>query len=845
MDNDDLAELNAKVAFFDQLASNLDDDALDPREVADRELRRRLFHRHTSSTSTSTNKRNVGRPSSSPIRATGGLSRSSSHVARSHVSNGGKRAAVIKATPAGAHLRRGRVTSLLNSDGRTNDENVIPDSNRPASKVLQRSNSTPLPQLKRINSKSARLDDSPSAAIMAGAQKRQKRKHNSGDHLKLRPDEQQVFRGLAFFYVPDNDIAPVRRMRIGKAREYGAEWTRSVADASHIIVEKALDYKAVQGFLFQASATKPPIVVNENYPIDCIQFGSMLDHTQAKYRVTGQPSPSIADTTLARPDKSNTPVVDDSEGSSKSLPVKAPPTNPRRWDYVPPPGTPSRSGESSLTAPEAPSASIGSQIIAVEAQDLVASPPPVAHEPEQLAEETSRRADDEAKDQSTAQPADELSEMISVMVEFKDLPVDSDDDLDNHGSYKSRHSDDDISSPGSEDERPRSKFVKYHRRRNDNTTTGKRLGFEERFACNQAGAKDAKGGNPNARTIEVLQKMADYYNRTNDHWRTTSYRKAISTLKRQTERITTEEEAFKLPSVGRRLAQKIEEIVTTDRLQRLEYAQQEPMAESLQLFLGIYGVGTSLAQQWIAQGYRTLDELSAKAKLTPNQRLGVEHYDDLNTRIPRKEMEELGKLVKHAAENVDPEVEMIIGGSFRRGAESSGDIDFIITKRDTTTTAELMPFLQELVRRLEDSGFLVARLASSKSEGDGSKWHGCCVLPFTPSFHSEEDANHSSDAIARRNYRPIWRRIDFLLVPESERGAALLYFTGNDIFNRSMRLLASRKNMRLNQRGLYKDVMRGPGRQKLSEGELVEGRDERRIFEVLGVRWREPHERWC
>lgn len=39
--------------------------------------------------------------------------------------------------------------------------------------------------------------------------------------------------------------------------------------------------------------------------------------------------------------------------------------------------------------------------------------------------------------------------------------------------------------------------------------------------------------------------------------------------------------------------------------------------------------------------------------------------------------------------------------------------------------------------------------------------------------------------------------------------------------------------------------MRGEGRKKLSEGELVEGREERRIFEVFGVRWREFYERWC
>jgi DNA polymerase lambda/DNA polymerase IV len=83
------------------------------------------------------------------------------------------------------------------------------------------------------------------------------------------------------------------------------------------------------------------------------------------------------------------------------------------------------------------------------------------------------------------------------------------------------------------------------------------------------------------------------------------------------------------------------------------------------------------------------------------------------------------------------------------------------------------------------------------------------------------------------------------LVPESQYGAALVYFTGNDIFNRSMRLLASRKGMRLNQRGLYKEVMRGKNRVKVTEGELLEGRDEKRIFELLGVKWREPSERWC
>ena len=57
--------------------------------------------------------------------------------------------------------------------------------------------------------------------------------------------------------------------------------------------------------------------------------------------------------------------------------------------------------------------------------------------------------------------------------------------------------------------------------------------------------------------------------------------------------------------------------------------------------------------------------------------------------------------------------------------------------------------------------------------------------------------------------------------------------------------MASRKGMRLNQRGLYKDVLRGLGRVKMNEGALVEGENERGIFERLGVPWREPSNRIC
>jgi DNA polymerase IV len=49
--------------------------------------------------------------------------------------------------------------------------------------------------------------------------------------------------------------------------------------------------------------------------------------------------------------------------------------------------------------------------------------------------------------------------------------------------------------------------------------------------------------------------------------------------------------------------------------------------------------------------------------------------------------------------------------------------------------------------------------------------------------------------------------------------------------------------MRLNQRGLYKDVFRGKGREKIAEGELLESKSEKKIFDILGVPWRPPEHR--
>jgi len=330
------------------------------------------------------------------------------------------------------------------------------------------------------------------------------------------------------------------------------------------------------------------------------------------------------------------------------------------------------------------------------------------------------------------------------------------------------------------------------------------------------------GENPNQRTIEVLQEMANFYDRTNDHWRVTAYRKAIAALRKQKQKIMTSTEAFAIPFIGERLAAKIEEIVWTNKLRRLDNAKLEPNDEVLQLFLGIYGVGLAQASKWIEQGFHTIVDLTKEAHLTKNQKVGIAHYEHFLAGIPRSEMDKHAKFVREAIGKVDGAIEATIGGSYRRGAADSGDIDFIITKPNCSIKNLRTIINDTVIPRLFAANYLQVGLAVTTKE-DGSKWHGAACLPGSK----------------------IWRRIDLLLVPWDEMGAALIYFTGNDIFNRSIRLLASKKGMRLNQRGLWRDVMRGRNRERINQGTLVEGRSERRIFAILGVTWRPPEHRIC
>ncbi|MCJ1434004.1 hypothetical protein MMC27_003369 [Xylographa pallens] len=597
------------------------------------------------------------------------------------------------------------------------------------------------------------------------------KKRKRGQSLEPLPESQQIFRGKIFYFLPNNDIAPARRFRIIKAQERGALWVKEwQADVTHVIVDNTLNYSDVLRYL-KLSAMPPGIIlVNEHYPPDCMMYKFLVNPAQQRYQLEGQQLVIKA---------GETPIS--TESSLKSLQLKP---------------------EKSKALPKTPSRTEGSdETAAIRQIEILAR------------DQALRRAEELTRLPQIDRPKDALDKVIEEAKATEGLPLDSDEDDAGAG---------DVLDDANQSEGEAAKKMSTRSRTSKGSSTGNWL---EKFSCMQKHDGLNKQENPNARTIDILQRMADYYDRTKDHWRVTAYRKAIASLRRQESKITTRTEAIALPFVGARLADKIEEIVWTNGLRRLDNATTgDPNDAALQLFIGVYGAGFAQARAWTSQGYQTLESLSASAALTPNQKIGIEHYEHFRSRIPRSEVEAHASFLRDYITAVSPAIEVILGGSYRRGASDCGDIDFLLTSPTLPISSLRTIVLETIIPRLFLARYLKAALATTDPTR-GTKWHGAACLPS--------------------NKEQVWRRVDFLLVPWEEMGAALIYFTGNDIFNRSMRLLASRKGMRLNQRGLFKDVLRGPGRVKVTDGELVEGKSEKKIFQLLGVPWRPPEHRIC
>ncbi|XP_029950997.1 DNA polymerase lambda [Salarias fasciatus] len=331
-----------------------------------------------------------------------------------------------------------------------------------------------------------------------------------------------------------------------------------------------------------------------------------------------------------------------------------------------------------------------------------------------------------------------------------------------------------------------------------------------------ARSSQSKTNNFNKHITDKLEVLAKAYTHQGDKWRALSYSKAVNALKSYHKPVTSYQEACQINGIGKRMADKIDEIMESGHLRKLDHIGEA--VPVLELFSNIWGAGTKTAQLWYQQGYRTLEDIRTKAHLSNAQKIGLKHYDDFLDRMPREEAGEIEKVVREAALALDPGLLAVACGSYRRGKATCGDVDVLITHPDGTSHKGVF---SRILQSLHDSGFLTDDLVSHEDNGEQKKYMGVCRLPGPGRRH---------------------RRLDIIVVPYGEFACALMYFTGSAHFNRSMRALAKTKRMSLSEHSLNKDVVRQGG-VKMHGGTALPTLTEKDVFGLLGIPYRLPDER--
>lgn len=96
----------------------------------------------------------------------------------------------------------------------------------------------------------------------------------------------------------------------------------------------------------------------------------------------------------------------------------------------------------------------------------------------------------------------------------------------------------------------------------------------------------------------------------------------------------------------------------TGTLAEYTHLQNSSEFQTLKLFWGVWGVGAHTARQWyFDKGWRNLDDVVEGAwdSLTRVQQIGIKYYDEFNEhKIPRAEVEEIGRIVGDASQQVGP-----------------------------------------------------------------------------------------------------------------------------------------------------------------------------------------------
>jgi DNA polymerase (family 10) len=285
-----------------------------------------------------------------------------------------------------------------------------------------------------------------------------------------------------------------------------------------------------------------------------------------------------------------------------------------------------------------------------------------------------------------------------------------------------------------------------------------------------------------------------------------AYRRAAQVLEEMPKDIGTyprdAKELQKLPGIGEAIAGKIIEYLETGKIGSFEKMKLQQVGVSADL-LGVEGLGPKRVRQiQNALGLRTVPELIAAAEA--GKLRDLPRFDELlekrilenarrvterATRFPRADIEDDVERLLQAVKSV-PGVERVsAAGSYRRRAETVGDVDILAVTAEpgeVSNAVATLPLVRDVVA------------------------HGAKKLSF-----------NLRDGL----------RVDIRFVRRDQWGSALLYFTGDKEHNIALRKAAIRKGWKLNEYGLFKG------------NNVIASKTEEDIYRALEVPYHEPPER--
>jgi len=308
----------------------------------------------------------------------------------------------------------------------------------------------------------------------------------------------------------------------------------------------------------------------------------------------------------------------------------------------------------------------------------------------------------------------------------------------------------------------------------------------------------------NLALAQILYEIADLLGLQEEKFKPQAYRNAarsIETLSEDIEKLYREDKLQTIPGVGEHIAQRIQEFLETGKI---DYHSK------LKKIIGID-----------VENLMRIPNLGPKRIKILHQKLHIKTIDDLEKALKAGKVSKLQgfgqETEKHLLKGIEqiranprrwpyaqalPLVNEIIayfktckavdkievGGSFRRGKETIGDLDFLaISSKPEQVTKHFIKFPD--VKEV---------LSSGKTK---------------------------TSVLLNSNIQ-----VDLRIVAPKEFGSALLYFIGNKEHNIEIRKLALSKGYTLSEYGLF----------KLKDKSWVAGRTEQEVYDKLGLKYIPP-----